>query len=142
MFDWALNTPLVFPGYVSYLGISMIMATLDSCDQVIFKISLYVLFQYVCVCFVNLQAKFRQIVHSCQNSEITCLIHSVSFRFIQEYFSVIVYSYVIFFSFQHKHHQSTNAYNCRGSGSIGRSGFSNLDGSFSYYDNNHVVAVI
>ena len=44
MFDWVLNTPLAFPGCVSYLAISMIIATLAGCDQVIFEISLYVLF--------------------------------------------------------------------------------------------------
>ena len=50
---------------------------------------------------------------------------------------------MLFFSFQHKLHQSTNAYNCRGSGStVGRSGCSNLDESFSYYDSNDVVVVI
>ena len=43
MFDWVLNTPLASLGCVSYLTVSIITATLASCDQVIFEISLYVL---------------------------------------------------------------------------------------------------
>ena len=37
MFDWVLNTPLASLGCVSYLAISMVIATLASCDQVILK---------------------------------------------------------------------------------------------------------
>ena len=61
----------------------------------------------------------------------------------KEYFSVILYSYDFFFSFQRKLHQSTNAYNCHGNDStVGRSGCSNPDESFGYYDSNDVVVVI
>ena len=59
----------------------------------------------------------------------------------KEYFSVILYR--LFFSFQHKLHQSTNIYDYHGNGStVGRSGCSNLDESYGYYDINDVVAVI
>ena len=47
-----------------------------------------------------------------------------------------------FFSFQHKLHQSTNTYNYHGNGSVvGRSGYSNPDESFGYYDTDDVVVV-
>ena len=111
---------------VSYLAISMIMATLASCDQVIFKISLYVLFQCVCVCFVKLETEFREIIHSWQINEITCLNERIFF------------SYTLFichiFSFQHKLYQSTNrTYNYHGNGNtVGRNVCSNPDESFGY----------
>ena len=41
MSGWVLNTPLAALGFFSYLAISIIIATLASCDQVIFEISLY-----------------------------------------------------------------------------------------------------
>ena len=41
MFGWVLNTPLAALGFFSYLAISIIIAALASCDQVIFEISLY-----------------------------------------------------------------------------------------------------
>ena len=48
-----------------------------------------------------------------------------------------------FFSFQHKPNQITNMYNYHGNGStLGRSGSSNPDESFGYYDSNEVVVVI
>ena len=50
---------------------------------------------------------------------------------------------MLFFSFQHKLHQSTNTYNYHGNGStVGRSGCSNPDESFGYYDSTDVVVVI
>ena len=47
-----------------------------------------------------------------------------------------VFCFVLFFySFQDKLHQSTNTYNYHGNGSkVGRSGCSNPDESFGYYD--------
>ena len=66
---------------VSYLAISMIMATLASCDQVIFEVRLYVLFQYVCVCFVKRETEFREIIHSWQINEITCLNERIFFSY-------------------------------------------------------------
>ena len=110
MFDWVPNTPLASLGCVSYLAISMIIATLASCDQVIFEISLYVLSQYVRVCFVKLKTEFREIRHSWQINEITCLNERI-------FFSCSLFS-VFFCLFQHKLHQSTNTYNYHGNGSI------------------------
>ena len=87
MFDWALNTPLTSLGYINYLAISMIIATLASYDQVIFEISSYVLFQCACVCFVKFETEFREIIHSrslqvtCLN-EITCLNERIFFSYI------------------------------------------------------------
>ena len=50
---------------------------------------------------------------------------------------------MLFFSLQHKLHQSTNTHNYHGNGStVGRSGCSNPDESFGYYDSNDVVVVI
>ena len=65
----------------------------------------------------------------------------------KEHFSVILYPKVIFFSFQHKLHQSTNMYNFHGSGStVDCSGCSNpdelFDELFGYYKINNVVVVI
>ena len=63
----------------------------------------------------------------------------------KEYSSVILYSYVFFvcFLFQHKLYQSTNTFNYHGNGStVGRSGCSNTDESYGYYDSNDVVVVI
>ena len=90
MFDWVLNNPLASLYCVSYLAISMIIATLASCDQIIFEISLYVFFQYVWVSFVKLETEFTEIIHSQQINEITCL----SDRILT---SVILYSQVCFF---------------------------------------------
>ena len=73
-------TPLVSLDWVSYVGISMIIATLASCDQVIFEVNLCVLFKYVCVCFVKLETEFREIRHSWQINEITCLNEKIFFR--------------------------------------------------------------
>ena len=55
------------------------LATLASCDQVIFEISLYVLSQYVRVCFVKLKTEFREIRHSWQINEITRLNERIFF---------------------------------------------------------------
>ena len=61
----------------------------------------------------------------------------------KEYFSVILFIHMLFFSFQHKLHQSTNTHNYHGNGStLGRSGCSNPDESIGYYDINDVVVVI
>ena len=60
----------------------------------------------------------------------------------KEYFSVILY-HVIFFSFQDKLHHSANTYNYHGNCStVGRSGCSDPDESFGYYDSNDAVVVI
>ena len=58
----------------------MIIAALASCDQVIFEVNLCVLFKYVCVCFVKLETEFREIRHSWQINEITCLNEKIFFR--------------------------------------------------------------
>ena len=76
----SIATPLASLGCVSYLAISMIIATLASCDQVIFEVNLCVLFKYVCVCFVKLETEFREIRHSWQINEITCLNEKIFFR--------------------------------------------------------------
>ena len=129
MFNWVLDTPLALLCCVSYLALSMVMAALASCGQVIFKISLYVLFQYVCVYFVKLETEFREIIHSWQINEIICLNERI-------FYSYIIYALFIcyFFSFQHKLHQSTNStYNYHGNGNtVGRKGCSNPDESFGY----------
>ena len=120
---------------VSYLALFMVMAALASCGQVIFKISLYVLFQYVCVYFVKLETEFREIIHSWKINEITCLNERI-------FFSCTLFIYY-FFSFQQKLHQSTNTYNYHGNDStVGRSSCTNPDESFRYYDSNDVVVVI
>ena len=72
-------TLLVSLGCVSYLAISIIIATLASCDQIIFEVNLYVLFKYVCVCFVKLKTEFREIRHSWQINEITRLNERIFF---------------------------------------------------------------
>ena len=56
------------------------LATLASCDQVIFEISLYLLSQYVRVCFIMLKTEFREIRHSWQINEITRLNERIFFR--------------------------------------------------------------
>ena len=93
--------------------------------------------QFVCtflVCLHLLWLEFREITHSWQINEITCVM--------KEYFSVILYSYVIFFSFQNKLHQGTNTYNYHGYGStVGRSDWSNSDELLCYYDSNDVVVI-
>ena len=60
----------------------MIIATLASCNQVIFEISWYVPFQYVIVCFVKLETEFGEIIHSWQINEITCLNERIFFSYI------------------------------------------------------------
>ena len=55
MFDWVQNTPLASLGCVSYLAISMIIAILASCDQVIFELSFYVLFSMSAFALSNLK---------------------------------------------------------------------------------------
>ena len=107
------------------------LATLASCDQVIFEISLYVLSQYVRVCFVKLKTEFREIRHSWQINEITRLNERI-------FFSRTLF--IGFFClFQHKLHQSTNTFNCHGNDStVDRSVCSDPDESFGYYDINHV----
>ena len=83
---WCSNgfyTPLASLVCVSYLAISMIIATLTSCDQITFEVNLYVLFKYVCVYFVRLETEFREIRHSWQTNEITCLN--------KKYFSIALY---------------------------------------------------
>ena len=130
MFDWVLTTLLASFGCVSYLAISMILATLASCDQVIFQISLYAFFQYVCVYFVKLETEFREIIHSWQINEITCLNDT---------------SFIAFLSLQRKLHQSTNTYIYHGIGSnLGRSSNSNPDenSAIMIIYINDVVAVI
>ena len=87
--------------------------------------------RYVCPQYVS----FTPSIDSWQISEITCLNEKIFFS----YTLFICYS----FSFQHKLHQSTNMYNYHGNGSaVSRSGCSNLDESFGYYDSNDVVVVI
>ena len=73
-------TPLASLGCVGYLAISMIIATLASSGQVIFEVNLYVLFKYVCACFVKLEREFREIWHSWQINEITRLNEKIFFR--------------------------------------------------------------
>ena len=135
MFDWVLTTLLASFGCVSYLAISMILATLANCDQVIFQISLYAFFQYVCVYFVKLETEFREIIHSWHINEITCL-NEIFFSYT---------SFIVFFSLQHKLYQSTNTYIYHGIGSnLGRSGNSNPDenSAIMIIYINDVVAVI
>ena len=135
MFDWVLTTLLASFGCVSYLAISMILATLASCDQVIFEISLHAFFQYVCVYFVKLETAFRGIIHSWQINEITCL-NEIFFSHT---------SFIAFFSLQYKLHQSTNTYIYHGIGSnLGRSSNSNPDenSTIMIIYINDVVAVI
>ena len=128
-------TPLAPLGWVSYLAISMIIATLASCDQVIFEVNLCVLFKYVCVCFVKLETEFREIRHSWQINEITCLNEKIFFR--RTLFIVFCCCF-----FQYKLHKSTNTYNYHGNAStVGRSVCSDPDESFGNYDINHVVVV-
>ena len=59
----------------------MIIATLASCDQVIFEVNLYVLFKYACICFVKVETEFGEIRYSWQINEITCLNEKIFFRF-------------------------------------------------------------
>ena len=87
MFDWVLITPLASLVCVSLLV--MIITTLASCDQFIFDISFYMLFQYVY--FANFETEFREIVHSWHINKITCLNERI--------FPVILYSQLIFFRF-------------------------------------------
>ena len=85
------------------------LATLASCDQVIFEISLYVLSQYVRVCFVKLKTEFREIRHSWQINEITRLNERI-------FFSCTLLGF--FCLYQHKLYQSTtNTFNYHGNGS-------------------------
>ena len=58
----------------------MTIATLASCDQVIFEVNLYVLFKYACVCFVTFETEFGKIRYSWQINEITCLNEKIFFR--------------------------------------------------------------
>ena len=128
MFDWVLNTPLASRGCVSYLVMSMIMAKLASCDQVIFK-ALCIFFQYVCICCVKLETEFTEIIHSWQKNETTCLNERTFFS----YTLFICY----FFSFQHKFYLNTNTYNYHGHGStLGCSDCSNPD------ESNHLAIMI
>ena len=99
----------------------------STCARVSFLIK-----SQVCVCFVKLKTEFREIIHSWQISEFTCLNERIFF------------SYTLFicylFSFQHKIYQSTNTYNYHGGGStVGRSGCRKPDESFGYYDSKDVV---
>ena len=81
MFDWVLNTPLASLGCVRYLAVSIITATLASCAQVVLEISFFVHFWYVYVCFVKSKTKFREIIHSWQINEITCLNERILFSY-------------------------------------------------------------
>ena len=129
-------TLLVSVGCVSYLALSIIIATLASCDQIIFEVNLYVLFKYVCVCFVKLKTEFREIRHSWQINEITCLNEKI-------FFCCTLFIGFFCWLFQYKLHQSTNMYNCHGNNAstLGRSVCSDLDESFGNYDITHVVEV-
>ena len=54
MFDLVLNTPQVSLVCVSYLAISMTIATLAGCDQVIFDVS------FICVFSMSTLPKLKQ----------------------------------------------------------------------------------
>ena len=60
MVNGVLNTPLTSLGCVSYLAISMIVAALASCDEVIFEISLYVLFNMSVSALSNLKQNLQK----------------------------------------------------------------------------------
>ena len=83
---------------------------------------------------LTLETEFREITHSWQINDIVCLSKRIFFSYTL---------FICFFFCQHKLHQSTSTYNYHGNGStVGRSGCSNPDESFDYYDSNDVVVVI
>ena len=82
---------------------------------------------------LKLETEFREMIHSWQINKIA--------RLSERIFSSYTL-FMFFFSFQHKLHQSIKTYNYHGNGStVGRSGCSNLDESFCYYDSNDVVVI-
>ena len=160
MFDWVTNTLQTSLVCVNCLAISMKIAKLARCDQVIFKISFIYFFSISTFRSSRSQMFFKVGVHKnvanftekhlCWSLFVIKLqafrpgCNLIKKRLQHRCFSVKFGKFLrtsiftehlrwIFFSFQYKLHQNPNMYNYHGNGNrVGRSGWSDRDESFGY----------